>query len=580
MANLGNTSPGGSANSDETSQLGRIRKSLRSAETGDRLADAIGARVWVTDVGGHFVRVNESWLDHHGFQSSSQVLGKTAHELLGPVQAAQSIARGIEVVDTGETSTSITTDENGRQFRTVRIPLTESGELVGVIGITTAIEAESSDAPIVSSIDEVDPLTGASSIAALHQNITESIESQEDTTMLLIDLDDFHVVNNAMGRQAGDELLQKAAKRLINVFGSRLFRVGGDEFVVMLPTVQPEQLEVVSEQILQRWRQPLIVNGGEIYGGVSIGMAPITHQTDSETVLQDAEMALRAAKDSGRNRAVVFDPLQRKEADEELWNQMLIRRAVAEKEFTLHWQPIFAIDSGAITGVEALLRWQPRGGPKTHPAAEFIPFLEHSGLIIPVGLRVLEDACRQQQVWRSMDKIAAAIPIHLNVSRRQFSSSKFVTDVLTTLQNFGVDPETLVLEIADFSPGHPNHDEFLDDLSRLRKAGVQVAIDDFGHGWSALGEVGVLPVSMIKIARSITDTIQRDQENLVLDTVQTVVEILGHSVVLQGVETSDQLDWLRENGWTQAQGYHLSKPLDQGDMTNLLIEGTGFAAAA
>ncbi len=573
-SNLGTpTSPLGDPSFD------RIHKALRSTETGDRIANAIGMQIWITDLAGNIVRVNQPWLDSHGFRSMDDVLGRTAHEVFGPVQAAQSIAEGLEVVDTGETSVVVTADENGRKFQTMRMPLTESGELVGVMGITAALEPEIADGATMVTAAEVDPLTGASSVGALHQFVAETLASGEDMTLLLIDLDDFHVVNTAMGRESGDQLLQKAAKRLINVFGSRLYRVGGDAFVVMLPTIQKDQLTVVSDQILQRWRQPLIVDGTEVYGGVSIGLAPITNQASPEEVLQDAEMALRESKSTGRNRATVFQPSQRKQADEELWNQMLIRRAVAEKEFVLHWQPIFNINTGAIVGVESLLRWQPRGGEQTLPAAEFIPFLDHSGLIIPVGLQVIEDACRQQAAWRSMDKIARAIPIHVNVSRRQFWGGTFVDSVLTTLQKFSVEPSTFTVEIADFSPGQ-GYDDFLDDLGRLRKAGVNIAIDDFGHGWSALGQIRGLPVSSMKVARTITDTIEVGADNLVLGAIQTLAEPISNALIIQGVENDEQLSWLRHRGWSFAQGYHLSKPLDQSSTTQLLSNNLAHARAA
>ena len=557
----------------ETSRsiVDRIQRAFNSRETSELVADAIGVQVWATDLNGRMIRANTTWLEAHDFTSMNEVIGKTAHELLDPVLAATSVTEDLRVVDSGEASTSVVLDGSGQSFQSIRMPLIESDELVGIVGVITPQEVSVDEDINVVSQDEIDPLTGASNREALHIYVTEVLETGQDMSMLLLDLDDFHVVNTSLGREIGDQLLQKAAKRLITVFGARLYRVSGDGFVVMLPTVEAAQLDVVTEQILQRWRQPLIVQGTEIYGGVSIGIAPLGDQTGSEQVFQDAEMALRKAKDTGRNRAVVFDPSQRKAADEVLWQQMLVRRAVASKEFILHWQPIFEIATGEISGVEALLRWQPNGGLSTRPAAEFIPFLEHSGLVIPVGKQVIEDACRQQNAWRAMDKIARPVPIHVNVSRRQFTSGSLVADILTTMQHHGVDPRSLTIEVADFSPTG-DQTKFLEDIVRLQKAGVRVAIDDFGSGWSALAGVADLPIQVTKVARSITGRIVEGQDEPLLDSIQHITRSLGHEAIVQGVENGEQLDWLRAKGWTHAQGYHLAEPLDPSEMTQMLIE--------
>ena len=551
--------------------VNRLYQAFDRRENSERVTNVINAQVWVTDLSGQIIRANDPWLKARGFESIKEAVGKTAHDVFDAVVAGASVNEDIHVIDTGRESVSAFTDESGRSFQSVRMPLLEQGDMIGLIGVITPqeITVDSGVTPIAQA--DVDQLTGASSLAALHTYLTEVLAAGEPMSMLLLDLDDFHVVNNSMGRDVGDQLLQKAAKRLINVFGSRLFRIGGDKFVILLPTNERAQLDVVTEQILQRWRQPLVVDGIEIYGGVSIGIAPIADQENSEEVLQDAEMAIREAKDGGRNRAVVFSREQRKLADDELWRQMLVRRAVASKEFSLHWQPIVEIESGNIAGVEAFLRWQPAGGAATHPAAEFIPFLEHSGLVIPVGRQVLDDACRQHTLWRSRSEIDRPIPIFINLSRRQFSSDSLVDDVLTTLQQHAVDPKHLTLEIADFTPGDDLH-KLISDIDRLQRAGVRVAIDEFGAGSSTLEGLANLPIQVVKIARSITDRIAQGKDEPLLDAIQHMARAIGHVPIVQGVENDMQLDWLRAKGWTHAQGYHLSKPLDPEAMTSLLID--------
>ncbi len=577
MGQSANTQPANGTNQTaedraDGSLVDRIHKAFNRREYSDKIAEAIGVRVRVTDINGRIVRANEQWLRAHGFSAVHEVIGKTSHDVLDPVAASSVVAADLLVVDTGEQSTTIVT-AGGALFQTTRIPLFDHDELLGVIAVSTPLDGKTgSDIQVVDQRD-IDQLTGASSLSALHDHLEQLLRAQDPMSLLLLDLDDFHVVNNSLGREVGDRLLQKAAKRLITVFGSRLFRVGGDKFVIMLPSTEVSQLDVVTEQILQRWRQPLLVDGTEIYGGVSIGIAPLGEQAGSEEVLQDAEMALRKAKDGGRNRAVIFDRAQRKVADEELWQQMLVRRAVKTKEFSLFWQPIFEIETGMVSGAEALLRWQPAGGATTHPAAEFIPFLEHSGLVIPVGQQVIDDACRQYTRWRSSDLIARAIPIHVNVSRRQFTSNSLVADTLVTLQKHAVDPSHLILEVSDFSPDE-NSPKFLDDLKRLSAAGVKIAVDEFGAGWSALADLPNLPIQTTKVARSITDRIVEGQRDPILDSIQAITQSMNHATVVQGVENEMQLQWLRACGWTHAQGYHLSKPMSPEDMTAFLADAS------
>lgn len=549
----------------------RIHRAFTQRENTDRLTQAIGSQIWVTDLDGRFVRANGPWLTAHGFESIKDVLGKTTHDLLEPARAAMSVSEDLRVTDSGENSVSVFTDDEGRAFQSIRMPLFDSGEMIGLVGVITPQQAIADPAVNVVSQDDIDQLTGASSLAALHTYLTEVVASHDPMSVLLIDLDDFRVVNNSLGREVGDRLLQKAASRLITVFGSRLFRVSGDAFVVVLPTTERAQLDVVTEQILQRWTRPLIVDGTEIYGGVSIGIAPINGQASSTQVLQDAEMALRKAKDGGRNRAIVFDPVQQSLADEELWRQMLVRRAVADKEFSLYWQPIVEIESGTVVGVEALLRWQPAGGETARPAAEFVPFLEHSGLVIPIGRQVIDDACRQHMSWRTQNKIGRPISIFVNVSRRQFTSDALADDVLSTLQNHGVDPKNLTLEVADLSAG-TDIEKVVNDIARLGRAGVRVAVDDFGVANSTLADLANLPIQIAKVSRSITGRIEEGKNDPMLDSIQHITRSVGVQTIAQGVENDMQLEWLRSRGWTHVQGYHISKPMSPEAMTDYLAE--------
>ena len=556
-----------------TPVVDRIHRALRNQSMLEQVTETIDAQTWATDSTGKFIRANQSWLNAHGIDSPGLIVGKSAHDLLDPVTAAQEVAESLAVLDSGKPSVSVQSNGN-TTTNIVRVPIIDAGETLGVVSVAvdqiSGALAEASTAQA----NEIDPLTGAHNIESLHEHIVELLDADADSSLLLIDLDDFHVVSDSLGHVIADQYLVGAAQRLVKVFGLRLFRVGGDKFVVVLPTTDRTQLTAVADQILQRWHRPLVVDGTEIYGGVSIGIAPLAGQKNSPLVLQDAEMALRRSKTLGKNRSTIFDLSQRKDADVKLGNHMLVRRAVRHKEFSLAWQPIYELSSGKISAVEALLRWQPNGGPKTHPAAEFMPYLEASGLIQPVGKQALEDACSQYRNWSTNSKVGRSVPININVSRAEFASDlDIVTDVTATLQNYEVPPEHLTLEIADFSICE-DQDKFVDDLKRLSQLGVRIAIDDFGFGLSPIGLVAGLPIQVTKIGRAFSDRIEEGQEDPFLSMIQNAAASVGQQTIVQGVENLMQLNWLRSRGWTHAQGYFLAKPMDPSEMTSALAENT------
>ena len=555
-----------------THVVDRIHKVLRNHSTLEQVTATIQARTWVTDSTGRFIRANQPWLDRHGFESSDMIVGKSAHDLLDPVKATKEISQSLAVLDARQTSISLKS-ENGVTTKTVRTPIIDAGEAIGVIHVAMDEAGEGHVEPSITTASEIDPLTGAHNLDALHSHVTELLNTGADSALLLIDLDDFHVVSHSLGHALADQYLVAASNRLVKVFGVRLFRIGGDKFVVALPTTDHEQLNAIADQILERWQRPLVVDGTEIYGGVSIGIAPLVGQDSSSLLLQDAEMALRESKNRGKNRATIFDPAQRKTADLELGNHMLVRRAVRHKEFSLAWQPIFDLSDGTISGVEGLLRWQPNGGPKTHPAADFIPYLESSGLIELVGSQALEEACRQYREWKTNAKIGRAIPIHINVSRAEFAADlDIVTSVAATLRNFEVRPTDLTIEIADFSVCE-NYEKFVDDLKRLSALGIRIAIDDFGFGLSPIGLVAGLPIKVTKIGHSFADRIKQGQDDPFLTMVQTAAASVGQETIIGGVENLMQLDWLRSRQWTHAQGYFLAEPMSPSEMTNMLVNG-------
>ena len=297
---------------------------------------------------------------------------------------------------------------------------------------------DTAEAPGLHGLDaaEIDELTGLGNLASLNKTIAEYLSANTPTTVVLLDLDEFRVINDSLGHAFGDLVLQAAARRLSAVFGDQLFRPGGDEFAVVLPSGDPSQIDEITDIVLTKWRTPLIIDGSEIYSGVSIGTVTraLSHK-HADDMIRDAEIAMYEAKRLGRNRAVAFRSELGETADEELERQMLGRRAVVNREFHLFWQPMFNTQDGQIAACEALLRWRPAGGLNTLSAAEFIPFLERSGLIIPVGEQVIDEALQQFALWRSRHDRPIDVPVSLNVSERQLESGGVVNSLLASLDN-------------------------------------------------------------------------------------------------------------------------------------------------
>lgn len=562
-------------------ELATIVSAFFSRENITQLLDELPFSLWIKDVHGHFAGANQQWLNDNGLNSPSELVGRDDYDFSNEVEAATRVRLHWQAIDTARTI--VTTEQRDRDgvqvlVRTTHMPLrSSSNEVIGVVGFSQQVEltCDDSKAPSAGTLSagsvDIDPVTGAGSREALHNRLTELLDSGKPTALLLLSLDDFEVINDSLGHEFGDNLLRSAAKRLTTAFGPHLFRHRGDEFAVVLPTLDPSYIDEVTTTVLDKWRGPMFIDGTEIYGSISIGISPLSGRTRSSLVIQDAELALHEAKASGGNVAVTSNPEHRAAADEKLSQQMLVRRAVANREFLLHWQPIFDAETGWIQGCEALLRWQPAGGSLTLPAADFFPFLERSGLIVQVGKFVIETACRQHASWLTSDKIGIPVPIFVNVSRRQFASGGIVDDILATLQEFSVNPNQLTVEIDDAHADATN-DDFINSLRRLRAAGVQVAIDNFGSGDVTLTSLLDLPVDVTKIDRSLTGRIRPGVDEPILQAIQTIVRSQGQVPVVQGVETKEQLTWLRERGWKCVQGYHMAPPMDADQVGELIAE--------
>jgi diguanylate cyclase (GGDEF)-like protein len=394
----------------------------------------------------------------------------------------------------------------------------------------------------------------------------------DSVAVLLVDLDDFKVVNDSLGHDAGNAVLVEVAGRLRSSVrpGDTVGRIFGDEFAILLEAPAGlEEARRVTKRIEEHLQTPFKVEGQEVFIASSIGIALGKSTEDKpKEILRHADLAMYTAKRRGKTRYEVYNPSMNIRAVKRMDLESDLRRAIEHEEFETHYQPIVELDTGKIGGMEALARWRhPERGLVA--AAEFIQLAEETGLIRPIGRRVIEEACRQAKEWRERypDR---ALPMSVNLSASQFSHQSDLIPEL--LDDTGLDPRSLQLELTERAV--MDDAEFaLAELQRLKDLGVGLAIDDFGMGYSCLYYLKRMPVDSLKIDRSFIAGLGEDpgDEAIVSGTIG-LAHALDLRVVAEGVETADQLAKLKELGCDLAQGYYLAEPSTGERMSALLTE--------
>ena len=406
----------------------------------------------------------------------------------------------------------------------------------------------------------VDPLTGLPNRRSFVESLSEAQAGPGagDLAVLFLDLDRFKVVNDSMGHESGDRLLAEVGARLQDAIRPTdlVARFGGDEFAVLCRAIRSEaQAVTIGERLARAVSAPFTVNGDDVYVTASTGIALAAEGLSPEDLLRAADTAMYRAKRWARPHQV-FDETMRVRSAARLSMESALHRALEREEFRLHYQPAVSILDGRIVGVEALLRWE-RPDVGLVPPAEFIPVAEESGLIVPIGRWVLEEACRQAGQWR---RFGRETWLSLNLSAHQLTAPDLVEEVRAALQETGTDPARLHLEITESALM-----EDTEDVARVVRAlkglGVRVSIDDFGTGYSSLAHIKRLSVDTLKIDRSFVDGLGREPEDTaIVMAVLGMARSLGLSVVAEGVETEEQLTALRDLGCTLAQGFYFARP--------------------
>lgn len=436
-----------------------------------------------------------------------------------------------------------------------------------------------------------DSLTGLPNRALFLERLRGAMQKSQKQdhrfAVLFLDLDRFKLINDSLGHLAGDQLLMAMSQRLAACLDSRdtLARFGGDEFTILLESVQTlSQVTQLAEQIQQQLAHPFHLDGqlsGQtVYTTISIGIVLNTLDfTHAEDLLRSADTALYRAKALGGTRSVVFDAEMHNRALMRLQLETDLRHALSgpqvypyRSEFCVYYQPIVSLKTRQITGFEALVRWQHPERGLVAPA-EFVPIAEETGLIVPLGWVVLQEACRQMHAWQVQFPGNSSITVSVNLSVKQVAQPNLVTRIREILEATKLHPDRLRLEITE-SALMENAEAAAKQLHELRSLGVHLSLDDFGTGYSSLAYLHRFPIDTLKVDRSFISRVDTHGESLeIVRTIVTLAWNLGIEVVAEGIETNKQLAQLRALRCEHGQGYLFSKPVPGETATQLLAAG-------
>lgn len=401
--------------------------------------------------------------------------------------------------------------------------------------------------------------------------------------VLLVDIDDFKMVNDGLGRPAGDELLVAVSQRIRKCLRSldTIARLGGDEFAVLVEDPgERSEAECTAARVLEALREPFEIDGNDVVVGASIGIAvaDVGGDTDTDQLLRNADLAMYAAKNQGKNRAALYSDDMHVAAVTRVTVESELRQALEKEELRVHYQPLVSLATGEIVGAEALVRWE-------HPVhglwapGHFIDVAETSGLIVPLGRWVLTEACRQAQSWNSAFTDRKSLRMSVNVSAHQLHDGDLAGEIGQLLGDCGLDPSLLTVEVTE-SAMIKDFDATLARLEAVKALGVHLAIDDFGTGYSTLAYLQRLPADVVKIDRSFVQRIGLGaEESALAKAIVKMAQSLDLTAVAEGIETAEQASLLVRLGCDLAQGYWFSRPVDADAFTELLEQGRVFGVS-
>jgi len=424
-----------------------------------------------------------------------------------------------------------------------------------------------------------DALTGLANRAMLQTRLQQALSSArrrgDQLAVMFIDLDDFKAINDTLGHHVGDHLLKTVSERLKHCLreGDEVARLGGDEFVIVLPSLpHADEAATVARKVLEVLDQPFAADDHEFQVGASIGIS--VYPTDGDTVeqlMKAADTAMYHAKEQGRGNYKFFTQRLNEAIQHRVRTERQLRHALSRGELALYYQPQIDLQNGRMVGAEALLRWSQTERGMISPE-EFIPIAEDTGMILPIGEWSLREACRQLADWHQAGHTELSVAV--NLSARQMCEGGIFDDVAAILEEAGLPPQALNLEITESILMRPS-DSNLSLLRQFGDLGIHLSVDDFGTGYSNLAFLQEFPIHALKIDRSFVRGIGKDRNNMAItDTIIAMAKALNLDVIAEGVETEEQATFLREHGCGSAQGFYFGKPM-VADMLDARIEQRG-----
>ena len=541
------------------------------------LLDSTSEAIFGTNTQGICTFANPACLRMLGYAHEGDLVGKKIHELIhhtypdGRPYPAEDcvIRRATQAGHAHHCNEEVHWRADGTSFPVEywSRPMYKDGELVGSVVAFNDITQRKETEEALHQLAYYDGLTKLPNRQLfndrLHQAIEDAKRRHRLVALLLLDLDRFKVVNDTMGHEAGDILLQEIGSRLKQSIRSNdtVARLGGDEFAIIFTDVgDSKPIAQLAQKVLSQFSTPIMIDGREVFSGASIGIALYPSDTDdADALLKYADSAMYHAKELGRNNFQFYSQEMTASADKRLQMETNLRRAIDQQEFVLHYQPLVDARNNETTGVEALIRWNDPSGTMVPPDA-FIPLAEDTGLIVPIGQWVLETACAQLKQWH--DAGHANLKMSVNVATRQFRDNAFVETVSNAIRTSGISAESLELEITE-SILLENSDDTLSTLNALKALGVSLAIDDFGTGYSSLSYLKRFPIDRVKIDRSFVRDLASDTDDLaIVRAIIALAQAMRLSVIAEGVETKEQLALLQSEACHDYQGYFFARPMD------------------
>ncbi|QOT09058.1 EAL domain-containing protein [Paenibacillus sp. JNUCC32] len=404
-----------------------------------------------------------------------------------------------------------------------------------------------------------DTITGLPNRNEMNRFFRTNAETDK-ITILFLDLDQFKAINDTLGHNVGDLLVQEVGKRLRQFIrsGQQVFRIGGDEFLVILKQSDPNYAQRLADDILQQIKKVYHIDGNELYVTVSIGISiGSVHSSDRTTLLKNADTAMYKAKGLGKNQQCLYDEEMGLQEVRKMELEKDLQRALEMKEFFIVYQPKWNVQSDRLVGFEALLRWKhPRLGVIS--PQEFIPIAEETGLIIPMTRWTLEEACKQCRVWQDSGVVQ---PVSVNLSVRLFHGDNLLELIQNVLRKADLEPRLLELEITESMVLHDVND-IIRQLGSIRSLGVKVSMDDFGTGYSSIGLLDRIPIDALKLDRQFTNDLDTPSKRAIVNAVVLMAEKLNLDVIAEGVENKEHIDFLTGLGCHVMQGYYYGKPMD------------------